>query len=63
MDPRLCISMSVTLCISVSFSQFPLIRDVYLILFLSWHLWKVTEVPSLLETGGKAVQNRGNVLL
>ena len=55
--------VSVTPCILVSSSKFPLIRGVYIILFLSWHLWKVTEVPRLWETHGKNCSEQGDVLL
>lgn len=34
-----------------------------IVLFLSRWVWKLTEVPSLMEMHEKAVQNQGNVLL
>ena len=50
--------VSVTPWFSVSSSQFPLIRGVHIILFLSWHLGKVTEVPRLWETHRKKLFRR-----
>lgn len=48
-----CISLSATPCSLVSSSPFPLI-----VLFWSWHLWKVNEVPKLLETHGKLFRTK-----